>query len=232
MNNSIETPFPESNKLIISLYDYTTEWVQPYIKAGYPVICWDEKVEGDILENFGSLLMKIEQAIEAGYIPYGILAAPPCTDFAQCGSQWWAKKDAEVRVDDYWNGVDYHVAYVDMVHILTEWIKDHSPEPLNFWVMENPVGRIEKLVPWIKPYRKMVWNPCDYGDAYTKKTILWGEFNTDLPKTPVEPEYITYGNGKRFPKIWAGTGGKSEKTKAKRSATPKGFANAFFQANQ
>lgn len=85
--------------------------------------------------------------------------------------------------------------------------------------MENPVGR---LVRWIgKPV--MIFNPCDYGDPYTKKTCLWGRFNVPVAN-PVEP---VEGS-----KMWARYGGKSEATKAARSETPMGFARAFFEANQ
>lgn len=80
----------------------------------------------------------------------------------------------------------------------------------------------------------MMFNPFDYGDPYTKKTVLWGEFNTNLPKNPVEPELVTIKAGNHYYKassIWAKTGGKSEKTKTLRSNTPAGFAKAFFTAN-
>jgi hypothetical protein len=53
------------------------------------------------------------------------------------------------------------------------------------WALENPVGRIEKLgglPPW-----RLSFDPNDLGDTYTKKTLLWGRFNADLPVAPVEP---------------------------------------------
>ncbi|MCK4817511.1 hypothetical protein KA005_17205, partial [bacterium] len=42
-----------------------------------------------------------------------------------------------------------------------------------FWALENPVGRLVHYLG--KP--KMYFDPCDYGDPYTKKTCLWGKFN-------------------------------------------------------
>lgn len=216
-----------NNKLIISLYDYTGAWASPYVQAGYPVMLWDRKIEGDILSGFTTLQMKIEEAIEAGYIPYGILAAPPCDDFAVSGARWWEGKDSSKPApDDVWNGVDYSIALVQIVlHLI-----DLFPT-IKFWVMENPVGRIEKLNPEIKPFRKMQFNPCDFGDPYTKKTILWGKFNAELRKNPVSPIMYELG-GKKGSYMWAKLGGKSEKTKALRSATPMGFATAFFEANK
>jgi hypothetical protein len=85
--------------------------------------------------------------------------------------------------------------------------------------MENPVGRLRKYIG--EP--KMIFNPCDYGDPYTKKTLLWGDF---IPphKNRVEP---VEGS-----KLWRMYGGKSEKTKTMRSITPPGFARAFFEINR
>jgi hypothetical protein len=225
------------DKLILSLYDYTGAWAKPYIDAGYAVQLWDKKVEGCILENFSWLCSIIEECIENGMELYGVLAAPPCDDAAVSGSRWWKGKDAALGeiIDEYdnyrdpWNSVDYTKAFTLIVlHLINLY-------PPKFWVIENPVGRLEALVPELKPFRKMLFNPCDYGDPYTKKTILWGNFNSNLPRNPVEPEYVTYTkkNGKitRFAPHFGRTGGKSAKTKTIRSTTPRGFANAFFQAN-
>jgi hypothetical protein len=87
-------------------------------------------------------------------------------------------------------------------------------------VLENPVGRLNKLRPQLgNPWYFQPWH---YGDAYTKKTGLWGNFNKDLVKQEVTPD----------PNSWImKLGGKSEKTKELRSMTPLGFAEAFFKAN-
>lgn len=205
-------------RLILSLYDYTETWPKQYIEAGYPVILWDKKVEGDILtDRFWEEIMPY-----ADYV-YGILAAPPCTYFAVSGARWWK----DISDDD-----------LNEMIALAEWVlmvKDWCPN-LKFWVVENPIGRIDKLVPKLKPFRKLLFNPCDYGDPYTKKTVLWGEFNHNLPKNPVEPQFIEYTkkNGKitKYAPQFGRSGGRSETTKALRSATPGGFAKAFFEANR
>jgi len=57
-----------------------------------------------------------------------------------------------------------------------------------WWVIENPVGRLEKLVPEVGPC-KMYFNPCDYGDPYTKKTGLRRNFTPPKPKQQVLPLY-------------------------------------------
>lgn len=216
-------------RLIISIYDYTGKWAKPYSDAGYPVILWDNKIEGDILEHLGLLISQIE---ETGLQPYGFLFAPPCDDYAGSGARWWKNKDKQHSgFEPFVNSVELHDALVLIcLHLI-----DIYPG-IKFWALENPVGRIESRIPELKPFRKLLFNPCDYGDPYTKKTILWGSFNHNLKKNHVEPIFVEYigNNGRktRFAPQFARTGGKSEKTKSIRSTTPYGFAKAFFEANR
>jgi hypothetical protein len=195
---------PVSERLIISIYDYSGHWAQPYIKAGYPVILWDKKIEGDILsEKFFKKVMCYSEHI------YGILSATPCTFFAASGARWWK------RISD--EDLSLAIMLAQMVLIM----KDQC-ENLKFWVQENPRGRLDTLVPELAPFRKMKFDPCNYGDPYTKETWLWGEFNTNLQRNDVFPVYGSM--------IHSVPGGKNQQEI--RSITPPGFANAFFKANQ
>lgn len=63
-------------------------------------------------------------------------------------------------------------------------------------------------------------------NAYTKKTVLYGEFRTPTRKRPIEPVRCN-PDGSPIQSF----GGSSEETKEIRSATPLGFAKAFYQAN-
>lgn len=217
----MKLPFIEEC-LIVSIYDYTGNWAKPFIEAGYPTMLWDKKIEGDILSGFDRLVREIE---ETGLQPYGYLFAPPCTHMAVSGARWWAEKDKQLPdPGDIWNEVDYHIAYASIcLHLV-----DILP-PTAFWCLENPVGRLEKFLPELKPFRKMMFDPCDYGDPYTKKTVLWGEFNRNMIKKRVEPVMVEM-NGKRGSIFWAM--GPSENRAAMRSITPMGFANAFYHANK
>lgn len=95
-----------------------------------------------------------------------------------------------------------------------------------FWALENPVGRLRRLRAARFREPRLIFNPCDYGDPYTKKTLLWGRFN--LPKrSPVEPVKVC-AQGSWIQRL----GGKSDRTKLLRSMTPPGFARAFFRANR
>lgn len=141
------------------------------------------------------------------YIPpdnvYGILAAPPCTHLAVSGARWWKQK-----------GIGALYEGLAVVDACLRVIIVSNPV---FWVLENPTGRLTKYLN--RPQFK--FDPCDFGDPYTKKTYLWGKFNKPQ-KSPVEPV------GKNF--IWTMPPG-PDRTE-KRSITPSGFANAFYKANK
>lgn len=214
-----------SEKLILSHFDYTGNWAKPWIEAGYPVMLWDLKCEGDILDlhEYGRWINGYEKFV------YGMLFAPPCTEFAVSGARWWADKDR-----DHPERLLTAIELANMCHCLATLVEIFPN--LAFWALENPVGRIETCVPELKGLKRLTFDPCDYGDAYTKKTCLWGEFNPNLPKNQVQPEYVEYtgknGRVTKFAPQFGMTGGKSEKTKEIRSATPMGFAYAFYEANK
>lgn len=210
----------ENNKLIVSLFDYSEEIVKHYKENGYAVICHDLQFEGDILSGFTTLQVRIEDAIENGYELFGIIAQPPCTDFASSGARWFAEKDriteeSKRKYFPFDNTTEQSIALVDIVLLLVDIFKP------KFWVMENPTGRINSLVPEIRPLKRLSFDPCDYGDPYTKRTHLYGDFNNDLPLNKVEPTL-----GSLMHNI-----APSPQRANIRSKTPAGFAKAFYEAN-
>lgn len=201
------------DKIILSLFDATGNWSEPYRRAGYTVIQQDIQHGADI---FADTLPDANIWRAEGIRAHGILAAVPCTDFAASGARWWASKQgATINYEgpvSFQDRLEYFSAMVLAVLVIIEWLQPR------WWAIENPVGRIQKIVPEIGPCR-LWFQPCDYGDPYTKKTGLWGQFNPNLPRNPVQP---TQGSKMhRMSSAW----------KAKRSETPRGFAQAFFQAN-
>ena len=184
------------SKLILDLCGGTGSWSRPYKEAGYDVI--NVTIPAYDVRTF-----------EPPKQVYGVLAAPPCTDFSVSGAQYWKEKDKDGRT-------------IDSMSIVMACLLIIAKCKPQFWALENPVGR---LVGMMGKYR-MTFNPCDYGDAYTKKTCLWGVFNEPI-KHPVEPIRVS-SQGSWIQRL----GGKSEKTKELRSITPRGFADAFFQANR
>jgi len=183
--------------IILDLCGGTGSWSAPYKSAGYDVRVIDIKGGSDV-----RLFEKPKEQI------HGILAAPDCTHFSGSGAQYWPEKDRDGRTLEALSIADACIRIIFACD--PEW-----------WCLENPVGRLRR---WIGP-PVMYFNPCDYGDPYTKKTCLWGRFN--IPKeNKVEPEKVC-SQGSWLMKL----GGKSEKTKTLRSVTPPHFAKAFFEAN-
>lgn len=180
---------------ILSLCDYSGVWSKPYRDAGYEVIQIDLKFGDDV------------RLLKPKDLPpiLGVLAAPPCTVFAVSGARWWKSKSTSELLEG-----------LSLVDACLRIIMTVRPR---FWALENPVGRLKEF---IGDY-VMTFQPCDFGDPYTKLTCLWGNFNTNLPRNPVEP--------KEGSKMWSLYGGKSTRTKELRSITPPGFAKAFFEAN-
>jgi hypothetical protein len=201
-------------KTLLSLFDYTGNWAAPFAQAGWNVILWDEKHTPDLFGYHSDVMeASADYMYEHVFDNYGtvdgILAAVPCTDFAVSGARWFKDKDRDGRT----------ARSVEIVYQTLRIIDICLPD---FWVIENPISRIHNLVPEIgRP--QMYFNPCDFGDPYTKKTALYGNFNTDLKTDPVEPT-----EGSKILKYWGG----SEEGKAARSVTPMGFAHAFFEANK
>ncbi len=182
----------EKAVLILDLCGGTGAWSAPYRAAGYCVEVIDPKADGRDVR----LLQRIRAGVR------GILAAPPCTDLAGSGARWWADK-GEDALRDALSTVDACVRIA--------WVQ----QPL-WWALENPVGRLS----WFLGPPQLSFDPADYGDPYTKRTLLWGRF-TAPPKRRIQ---ATEGSKMhRLPP--------SPERQTLRSVTPAGFARAFFEAN-
>lgn len=190
-----------ADKTVISLFDASGEWSKPWAEAGFNVVTYDLQ-SGQDIKDFDAATLLEEHGNDN---IWAILAAPPCTDFASSGAQYWAKKDADGRTEES----------NELVRQVLRTVELFRPA---VWAMENPVGRMAKLNKL--PPAQLTFQPNVYGDPYTKKTLLWGNFNNKLPQAPVEP---TEGS-KITEKISGGN-------KYARSLTPEGFAYAFFMAN-
>ena len=177
--------------IILDLCSGTGSWSRPYKKNGHDVVRVDIK-NGDDVRLFK----------KPDYNVSGVLAAPPCTHLASSGARWWEDKGEEALLQA-----------LSIVDACLRIIKVSRPA---FWALENPVGRLVHYLG--RP--KMYFHPYEYGDPWTKKTCLWGEFN--IPeKNPVEPV-----EGSKMHKLPPGPDRKKI-----RSKTPEGFARAFYQAN-
>ena len=181
------------NKLILDLCGGSGSWAAPYREAGYNVRLVDLKFTGQDVRLFIPPHNKV----------YGVLAAPDCTHLAGSGARWWEEKGEN--------------ALLHALSIADACLRIAIMTRPKFWAIENPVGRLRRF--WGEP--RLIFNPCDYGDPYTKRTLVWGEFNLPEPY-PVEPV-----EGSKMHLIPPGPNRQYE-----RSITPAGFARRFFEANQ
>jgi len=217
---------------------------RPWVEGGYDVILVDPQhpegihTEGQITK-VGHVIDHVAtwnllRAVIKGREVVFVAGFPVCTDLAVSGTSRWEEK----RQRD----VHFQAKAMQLVHECRV-IGELSGAP---WMFENPVSAISSI------YRKpdYTFNPYEYGgylpandnhpfypeyfpprDAYGKKTCLWtgGGFRMPKPK-PVplaEDQLEGQGQSKAHNKL----GGKSEKTKNIRSATPRGFAVAVYKAN-
>jgi hypothetical protein len=199
-------------KIILDLCGGTGAWSKPYKDAGYDV-----------------RLITLPEYDVLDYDPpdnvYGILAAPPCTEFSIAKNGSHRKRDLEA-------GMEIVKACLNII-----W-KCRLKNKLAFWALENPRGYLRQFLG--KP--ALTFDPWQYGDNWTKKTDVWGYFNIPKPTVSRTPENMTvhYPNGKSNSSAWTTCydrvpdwydGPKLDRT-ARRAITPPGFAMAFYKANK
>ena len=221
---------------VISLCDYTGIMVMPWVKAGYSAVLVDPQHEDKALRESGirTIAKRIDEATEeiARIIKVENIVAvfgfPVCTDLAVSGAaHWQAKREKDIH---------FQAKAMQLVNEC-RMIGELSGAP---WFIENPISAISTI--WRKPDH--TFHPYEYGgylpendqhpqypeyikprDAYPKKTCLWVGNGFVMPKkrkVDCEPGYSD-----SYKKL----GGKSMKTKNIRSATPRSFAQAVFEAN-
>jgi hypothetical protein len=232
--------------IVISLYDFTGEACRPWAEAGYECFCFDIQHEDTEIETFegGGLIHYRHadlhepatfEALSCEFeddVVFG-MAFPVCTDMAVSGAAWFKKK-AEADPDFQTKAVSYAIACAEFFDVLgvpyfvenpvsvlaTKWRKpDHSFHPFEYGgYIPDAEAAHPRWPEYIAPY-----------DAYKKKTCLWTGGGFKMPDTiPVQPEeYLGNGYSTAMMKL----GGKSQRTKDIRSATPRGFAKAVYLAN-
>jgi hypothetical protein len=205
-----------NNKIILDLCGGTGSWSKPYKDAGYDV-----------------RLITLPEYDVLTYEPpnnvYGILAAPPCTEFSLA-------KGGQPR--DFQGGMSTVSACLQII-----W-KCRISGNLKFWALENPRGFLRQFLgkpPW-------TFEQWQFGGDKRKATDLWGYYSTPTPivkKFPLKdytqknPCGSSNGRawGKRtYPSEYAGyifnLKGYAAQRAAARAITPPGFARAFYESNK
>lgn len=192
-------------KIVISWCDFTGNMVQPWADAGYLCYCVDmqhqagEARQGNIVRVGANMLDWLPPKGDIVFQSF----FPPCTDVAVSGARWFRDKGLGKLI----GALQLFKRSVDMAELVG------AP-----YLIENPVSTVSSY--WRKPDH--VFDPCDYGDPYTKKTCLWTGGGFVMPqKNRVEP--IEGSKMHLLPP--------SAERANLRSATPMGFARAIFEAN-
>jgi hypothetical protein len=197
--------------VVVSLCDLSGAMVRPWAEAGAECVCYDlqHSIRADRVERVGAGTITYRwadvrslTAVDIGR-PLIVFAAPPCTHLAVSGARDFQRKGLRSLIDA--------LEVVESCRVLCE----NAGGP---WMLENPVSRLSSS--WRKPDH--LFDPCDYGDPYMKKTCLWVGAGFVMPrKNRVEP---TEGSKMHLVPPSADRANL-------RSETPPGFCRAVFLAN-
>ena len=231
-----------SKGIVLSLYDFTGEALKPWAEAGYECYAFDIQHKGYKVTLHGKGLITyvkmdlhninnietIRSWMDGANVVFG-MAFPVCTDLAVSGAAHFkrkAERDPEFQIKAS-NHARWCASLFDALGVP--------------YFIENPVSRLSTL--WRKPDHS--FHPYEYGeyipdaeaehprwpdyiaakDAYTKKTCLWTGGGFRMPDRL--PTCKPTGYSQQHLKL----GGKSQRTKDIRSATPRGFARAVYEFN-
>uniref|UniRef100_A0AB39ABW8 DNA methyltransferase n=2 Tax=unclassified Caudoviricetes TaxID=2788787 RepID=A0AB39ABW8_9CAUD len=231
-------------KKAIFLYDYTGIMAKPWADNGYQCWLFDGQHPSGITQD-GNILKAgmwfdaynthqhvntiIEMVGDGVEIVFGF---PECTDMAVSGAAHFERKR---QANQAFQAEACELARLVMYVGNAIGCK---------WAAENPVSVLSSL--WRKS--DFQFHPYEYGgylpendvhplypeylpprDAYGKKTCIWhGNWFIEPERKPVKiVNSVGQGQSDAHNKL----GGKSQKTKNIRSATPRGFAEAVFKFN-
>lgn len=196
------------DKIILDLCGGTGSWSRPYKEAGYDV-----------------RLITLPEYDVLTYEPpknvYGILSAPPCTEFSIAKGS---------RPRNFAEGLEVVAACLKII-----W-SCRMEGQLKFWALENPVGFLRQFL-GVPHFTYEQW---EFGDMQIKRTDIWGYFKEPCQTYKQRPKELTeiFPNGRIHGRGWAKPKCPPEYAHlhldraAIRAITPPGFAYAFYRANK
>ncbi|GAB2784871.1 hypothetical protein HNQ93_002498 [Hymenobacter luteus] len=198
---------------VISLFDHSGRFVEPWAAAGYTCYCVDvqhppgQTWMGNVCLVGGDVRRFVPPAGPVAFVA----AFPPCTDLSNAGAHLFKVKGLRALAAS----LDLVGAADDLCHQLG------AP-----YFIENPRGQLRHY--FGEPCYQ--FDPCEYAgwlpdpgvEAYTKRTCLWTGHGFRMPeKRPVFPV-----KGSMVDKV------PQSKNRANlRSLTPRGFSAAVFHAH-
>jgi hypothetical protein len=201
--------------VVLSLCDRTGIMVKPWCDAGYDAITVDK--QGAQREQAHRLHIVADVRTwtypDDRPLPSIVFAFPPCSHLAVSGARWFRGKGLRALIEA--------LEVVEACRALCEELG--AP-----YMLENPVSVLSSY--WREP--DYIFDPCDYGDPYTKATCLWtgGGFimparvsANDLFERPTIVDPVLGSLIEDF--------GPSADRADMRAITPTGFSSAVFAAN-
>lgn len=244
------------DKTLLSLFDYSGEWSRPFAENGWNVIQWDIKLAEFMDINLitdAEVALELFEDVHGilAASPCDDVAACGAMWWPQKDASGQTAKTVALihQVErlanlfrptdpDYYEetGMPFFWALENpvgrMATLAPELGSPHYFQPWEFAGNLNLSGRSKRRLGGLRQKKGvgLTKQEVDFVircNAYTKKTGLWGQFNTNMVKNPIKPVRCTM-QGSPTQK----GGGKSAKTKEFRSNTPYGFAKAFYEANK
>ncbi len=209
-----------SRDIAVSLFDESCIMLEPWLAAGYE--CWAIDLAHPVAYDNGGVtscgrLHKLHRDLSTPWLPpfdrdriAFVAAFPPCDHLAVSGARWFAGKGLR-RLS---RSIELFATAAE----LCEW----SGAP---YQIENPVSTISSY--WRKP--DATFSPHEFtgycaDDNYTKRTCLWTGGGFVMPSAFVDKSLPPPDD--RIHKAPPGPD-----RHRFRSATPRGFARAVFEAN-
>jgi hypothetical protein len=173
-----------ADKVVLSFFDYTTNILKPWARAGYRCFAFDLKhpevpvTEGNITRVRCDIarpmpqkeIYKMLKLIYWDDLPIAFTCYfPPCTDLSAVGVQWWPEKRRK--------NPSFQEEAMEAVYLSRD-LGEFFGAP---YFIENPGGAIARM-----------WRPADYrfdpdefGDPWKKRTFLWCGGGFKMPAATV-----------------------------------------------
>jgi hypothetical protein len=197
--------------LVVSLYDRTGNAVRPWAEAGYDCLCFDIAHQEARHESVGALGGRIfYYHWDALKDPHPWIAFSAPIAFVMCFPPC-----------THLAGLRALSESIEMFAVAAEFAESTGAP----YLIENPVSTISSY--WRKPdysFHPYEYTAYELGDNYTKKTCLWTGGGFVMPK-PARSAL----SGPPDNRIHAAP--PSDDRADFRSASPKGFFKAVFEAN-
>ena len=143
VDEALPAPAGGGGRVVLDLCGGSGAWSRPYTAAGYDV-----------------RLVTLPACDVRDFRPptevWGVLAAPPCTEFSIASRKPEGERDL--------------LGALEIVCACLRIVAECRP---HWWALENPGSGL--LRRWLGTPRD-VWQPSDFGDPHTKLTAIWGHF--------------------------------------------------------